>query len=69
MNDPQFSVVSIIWQAILNLLGKALTAPLSMCAGAADTDTVSERDEARKAELEGHLQAGRRSELLRAAPA
>ena len=67
MNDPQFSVVSIIWQAILNPLGKALTAPLSMCAGAADT--VSERDEARKAELEGHLQAGRRRELLRAAPA
>jgi len=112
VNDPQFSVGGIIWKVILNLLGKALTAPFSMFAGAGTSDlsvvefqpgtarftptgeqslakvasalaerpaltmtvtgaadTVSERDEAQKAELEHRLQAERRRELLRAAPA
>ena len=112
VNDPKFSVGGIVWKVILNLLGKALTAPFSMFAGAGTSDLsvvefqagtarlasageqslakvasalaerpalmmtvtgaadpVSERAEAQQAELEDRLQAERRSELLRAAPA
>ena len=34
VNDPQFSTGGIVWKIILNLLGKALTAPFSLLAGA-----------------------------------
>ena len=31
--DPQFSVGAILWQAIVNLLGKALMAPFALSSG------------------------------------
>ncbi len=38
LQDPQFSVGGIIWKVILNLIGKALTAPFSLLAGGGSTD-------------------------------
>ncbi|MFY7940341.1 MAG: DUF748 domain-containing protein, partial [Burkholderiaceae bacterium] len=38
IQDPQFSVGGIIWKIILNLIGKALTAPFSLLAGGGSTD-------------------------------
>lgn len=38
LNDPQFSVGGLIVKVILNLLGKALTAPFALLAGAGDED-------------------------------
>ena len=38
LNDPQFSIGGIIWKVILNLLGKALTAPFALLAGAGSDD-------------------------------
>ena len=38
VNDPQFSLGGIIWKIILNLLGKALTAPFSLLAGGGTDD-------------------------------
>jgi hypothetical protein len=33
LNDPQFSVGPLIWKAIVNLIGKAITAPFSLLTG------------------------------------
>ena len=33
VNDPQFSLASIIWKVILNLLGKAFSSPFALLAG------------------------------------
>lgn len=41
VNDPQFSVGGIVWKVILNLLGKALTAPFALLAGGG-TDDLSQ---------------------------
>jgi len=38
VNDPQFSVGGIVWKLILNLLGKALTAPFALLAGGGSDD-------------------------------
>ncbi len=38
VSDPQFSVGAIIWKVIVNLLGKALTAPFSLLAGGGADD-------------------------------
>ena len=38
LNDPQFSIGGIIWKVILNLLGKALTAPFALLAVAGSDD-------------------------------
>ena len=38
LDDPQFSVGGIIWKVIVNLLGKALTAPFSLLAGGGSDD-------------------------------
>ena len=38
VNDPQFSVGGIVWKVILNLLGKALTAPFALLAGGGSDD-------------------------------
>jgi hypothetical protein len=38
LQDPEFSVGGIIWKVVLNLLGKALTAPFSLLAGGGSTD-------------------------------
>ncbi len=38
LNDPQFSVGGLIIKVILNLLGKALTAPFALLAGGGDED-------------------------------
>lgn len=38
VNDPQFSVGGIIWKLIINLLGKALTAPFALLAGGGSDD-------------------------------
>ena len=38
INDPQFSVGGIVIKLIVNLLGKALTAPFSLFAGSGGTD-------------------------------
>lgn len=41
INDPQFSVGGLIWKVILNLLGKALTAPFALLSGGG-TDDLSQ---------------------------
>ena len=41
VNDPKFSVGAIIWKVILNLIGRALTAPFSLLAGGAGDDLSS----------------------------
>ncbi|SCX74286.1 OmpA family protein [Variovorax sp. EL159] len=33
LNDPQFSVGPLIWKAVVNLIGKAITAPFSLLTG------------------------------------
>ena len=38
VNDPKFSVGGIIWQVIVNLLTKAVTAPFSLLAGGSGPD-------------------------------
>ena len=38
VGDPQFSVGGIIWKVILNLLGKALTAPFALLSGGGADD-------------------------------
>ncbi len=38
LQDPQFSVGGIIWKVILNLIGKALTAPFSLLTGGGSAD-------------------------------
>ena len=38
LDDPQFSVGGIIWKVIVNLLGKALTAPFSLLSGGGSDD-------------------------------
>lgn len=38
VSDPQFSVGGLIWKVIVNLLGKALTAPFSMLSGGGADD-------------------------------
>ena len=38
LNDPEFSVGGLVLKLILNLLGKALTAPFSLFSGAEATD-------------------------------
>ena len=38
VNDPKFSVGGIIWQVIVNLLTKAVTAPFSLLAGGGGND-------------------------------
>jgi hypothetical protein len=38
LDDPQFSVGGIIWKVILNLLGKALTAPFALLSGGGAAD-------------------------------
>jgi len=38
LDDPQFSVGGIIWKIIVNLLGKALTAPFALLSGGGSDD-------------------------------
>ncbi len=38
VNDPQFSIGGVVWKIILNLLGKAFSAPFSLLAGAGGSD-------------------------------
>lgn len=46
LNDPQFSIGSLVWKVVTNLIGKAITAPFSLIAnalggGGAATDALS----------------------------
>ncbi len=46
LNDPQFSIGSLVWKVVTNLIGKAITAPFSLIAnalggGAAASDELS----------------------------
>ena len=41
VNDPKFSVGGIIWQVIVNVLTKAITAPFSLLAGGGSGDDLS----------------------------
>jgi hypothetical protein len=36
LDDPQFSIGGVIWRAVLNLIGKALTAPFALLGGGSD---------------------------------
>ncbi len=38
VNDPQFSVGGLVWKAIVNLIGKALTSPFSLFSGSGSVD-------------------------------
>lgn len=38
LDDPQFSVGGIIWKVILNLIGKAVTAPFALLTGGASSE-------------------------------
>ena len=38
VSDPQFSVGALVWKVLLNLIGRALTAPFSLLAGGAGED-------------------------------
>lgn len=38
VNDPQFSIGGLVWKAIINLIGKALTSPFSLFSGSGQVD-------------------------------
>ena len=40
INDPQFSVVGLIWKVIVNLLTKVLTSPFALLSGGGRDDLI-----------------------------
>ncbi len=69
LNDPQFSIGPVIFKALINLIGKAITAPFSLLARALGGEAGQDMSQVAFAPGSAHLSAKARSQLDKVAKA
>ncbi len=69
LNDPQFSIGPIIFKAIINLIGKAITAPFTLLARALGGEAGQDMSQVAFPSGSAHLNAKTRSQLDKVAKA